>query len=120
MEMRRFLSIEKMEQISAHKDPHRAQSGEDHGKGKADLSHELEGHSGIVPDIPAHDLIDDDPGDKFTGDHEDDAPSNLLPQRRAPVGPDSLLGAEDQAEPAQHEHGPVGKAAEKHFECIVE
>ena len=109
-----------MKQITAHQDADSAQSGEDHRKGQTDLPHKLKGHPGIIPYIPVHDLIDDDPGDELAGYHKDHAPSHLFPEGSTPVGPDALLGTEDKAESAQHEHGPVGIAAKKDFKSIIE
>ena len=108
-----FLTIEKMEQPAAQEDACGTQSCENNGERQADLPHQLERQSGIIPYVPAKKLIDKDPGRKLACGHKDHAPAHLLPERRPPARPFSLLGAENHTDSAQYEHGPVGKAPEK-------
>ena len=120
VEMRQFLPVQKMQEITAEKDAEHAQAGKDDGKRQADLPHQLKGLVRVIPHCPAHYFIYKDPGDKLARCDKDHAPAHLLPERRVPPGPHPLLGEKNKAEPAEQEHGPVGKSPEYHFKCIIQ
>ena len=115
-----LFSVQDVQHPPAQEDPQRAEAGEDDRERKTDLPHDLKGLVRIIPHVPAHDLIDQDPCDKLACGHKDHAPAHLSPEWDAPTGPDPLLGEEEKADPAQQEHGPVGESAEEHFKSIVE
>ena len=119
MKMGRFLSVQEVKEPSAQQDAHGTESGKNNGEGQADLSHQLERKTGIVPHIPVQELIDDDPGRELARGHKDHAPAYLFPQRSIPPGPHTLLGKKHKADSAQKEHGPVRKPPKYHLECIV-
>ena len=120
MKVRRFIPVEKMEQPAAQEDACGTETGENDSERQTNLSHQLEWQSSIIPYIPVKELIDNDPGRKLACGHKDHTPPYLLPERRLPVRPFSLLGTEYETESAQDEHGPVRKSAEEQFTRIVD
>lgn len=118
--MRFFLAKYLPQDVPSQIDPHHAEAGKEEHEGHADLSEELQGHPRVVPHMPAHPLVDDDPGDKFAGGDKDHAPEKLHPQRILPLAHAPLPGAEAHADASQDKHAPVGEAPEHHLKAVVE
>lgn len=120
MKPRFFFPVNVVQNEAAHEDSDCTEPGKNNGKRQADLSHQLKGQPRVIPDIPVQNAVDNDSCNKFAGGHKCDAPEHLLPQRRRPVRPYALLGTENQADPSQQKHGPVGESAENHLEPVVD
>ena len=94
-------------------------TGKNNYKGQTDLSHNLKRKSCIIPYIPSQKFIDNNSGNKFACCYKKNTPAHLFPQRLSPVGPYSLLCAENQADSSQQKHCPVGKPTEYYFKSII-
>ena len=87
---------------------------------QADLTAEVIGHSGIVPDPQPQPYVQDHARTEFRSCDDERGQHHLGEQRHAPLAP--LVDPPDQqkADASQHRHRPVGMSPPEHLHQIIE